>query len=135
VNNRLQQTTNLYRDSRLAAKQNIPLLLIFSQEGCGFCERLKEEVIEPMLISGEYARRALIREFMIDDGGMAIDFDGKPVDPMSVFQRYKLFVTPSVLVLGSGGRELAERLIGINTVDYYGYYLDEAIDLALSRLG
>lgn len=135
MKNRLLQTTNLQQDARLASRRQVPILLVFSQEDCPFCERLKKEIIEPMLISGDYTHRVLIREFMIDDDDSAIGFDGKPVAPMDVFQNYGLFVTPSVLLLDNQGVELAERLVGINTVDYYGYYLDEAIDKALLKIG
>ena len=130
----VQQTSDLQRDARLASHGKVPLLLIFSQVDCAFCERLKDEVINPMLISGEYTHRVLIREFMIDDDEPVTDFDGRPIDPMMVFHRYDLFVTPSVLILGHQGKELAERQIGINTVDYYGYYLDTSIDQALSKI-
>ena len=130
----VQQTTDLQQDGRLAAYSKVPLMVLFSQEGCAFCELLKEEIINPMLISGDYTNQVLIREFMIDDEEPAVGFDGKPIGPMDIFQNYGLFVTPSVLILDGRGSELAERQIGINTVDYYAYYLDEAIDKALAKI-
>ena len=87
-----------------------------------------------MLISGDYEDRVLIRELMIDEAADIIDFTGRPVDARAVFTRYLLYVTPSVLIMDGQGEELAERQIGINTVDYYGYYLDEAIGQALAIL-
>ena len=87
-----------------------------------------------MLISGDYTDRVLIRELMIDDNQDIVDFSGKSIDPREVFSRYSLYVTPSLLLLDGHGIELAERQIGINTVDYYGYYLDQAIDQALKKI-
>lgn len=130
----IQQTSDLYADARQANRHRVPMLLIFSQHDCPFCERLKEEVINPMLVSGEYDNRIIIREIMIDDDQDIRDFDGNPVAPREVFTRYLLYVTPSVLLVDNMGNELAERQIGINTVDYYGYYLDQAIDQALRTL-
>ena len=126
----VQETVNLYQDGQLAAQRKVPLLIIFSQIDCAFCERLKEEVINPMLISGDYTDKVLIREFMIDHDEEITGFNGKSVEAISVFYDYDLYVTPSVLLLDSQGNELAERQIGINTVDYYSYYLDAAIDKA-----
>ena len=130
----LIKTTNLQADGELAKSRSIPLLIMFSQADCPFCHTLTEEILEPMLISGDYTDRVLIRELMIDDSRDLIDFSGKPIDPRAVFSRYLLYVTPSILLLDNQGNELAERQIGINTVDYYGYYLDQAIDHALSKV-
>jgi thioredoxin-related protein len=132
--NKLVKTTDLQQDGLHASQRNIPLMIMFSQEDCAFCLKLTEEIINPMLISGDYTDRVLIRELMIDSGMDIIDFSGKPVNPRELFNRYRLFVTPSVLILDSSGKELAERQIGINTVDYYGYYLDQAIDKALVEI-
>jgi hypothetical protein len=39
-----------------------------------------------------------------------------------------------VVFLNHQGKELAERLIGITTRDFYGGFLDEAIEESLHRL-
>jgi thioredoxin-related protein len=134
VQHQLVKTTNLKADAELAAQAAIPLLVMFSQQDCTFCIKLTEEILQPMLISGDYTDRVLIRELMIDDGSDIVDFSGNHIEPREIFSRYLLFVTPSLLLFDWHGKELAERQIGINTVDYYGYYLDEAIDMALKKL-
>lgn len=130
----LVKTTDLQQDGLLAQQKKLPLMIVFSQEDCSFCIQLTEEIINPILISGDYRDRVIIRELMIDSGEDIIDFDGSPVHPREIFTRYLLYVTPSVLIMNGHGEELAERQVGINTVDYYGYYLDEAIKQALGRL-
>jgi thioredoxin-related protein len=134
MQNKLLKTTNLQLDGKLAQRINVPLLLTFSQADCPFCVKLAEEVLQPMLISGDYTDRVLIRELMIDHGKDVIDFNGAAVSARAIFARYRLYVTPSVLITDNQGHELAERQIGINTVDYYGFYLDQAIDQALAKL-
>ena len=128
------KTANLQADGKLAESRSVPLLIMFSQAYCAFCQKLTEEILEPMLISGDYTDRVLIRELRIDDNQDIIDFTGEIIDPRGVFSRYLLFVTPSILLLDSQGKELAERQIGINTVEFYGYYLDQAIDQALTHV-
>ena len=133
MRHKLIKTTNLQADSALARGRAIPLMLMFSQAYCSFCRKLTEEVLEPMLISGDYTGSVLIRELMIDANQDIIDFSGKRVAPDAVFSRYQLRVTPSVLLLDDKGTELAERQVGINTTEFYGYYLDLAIQQALRK--
>jgi thioredoxin-related protein len=130
----LIKTTDLQQDGQLSKQQGLPLMIMFSQEYCSFCIELTEEIINPMLISGDYTNQVIIREFMIDSGKDITDFNGERVDAREIFNRYSLYVTPSVLFVDSNGNELAERQIGINTVDYYAYYLDESIEQALGKL-
>ena len=134
MQHKVTRTTDLRTDAKLAASRQVPLLVMFSQVDCPFCHTLTEEILEPMLISGDYIDRVVIRELMIDGEADIIDFSGKPVDPYEVFRRHQLFVTPTILLFDSSGNEVGERQVGINTVDYYGYYLDEAIDAALKKI-
>ena len=117
-----------------ARSGRMPILLVVSQEDCPYCELLKREILEPMLVSGEYDGRVLIRELLIDAELPVRDFDGQAVAPDALARRYRARLTPTVLFLDDRGRELTERMIGINTVDFYGYYLDAAIDSARERL-
>ena len=103
-------------------------------------EHFQDEYVKLAQAQG-YRSRAVFKlneiqekDQIIKPGMNIIDFTGKPVNPRTLFGRYKLFVTPSVLIVDGTGQELAERQIGINTVDYYGYYLDQAIDQALQAI-
>jgi len=67
---------------------------------------------------------------LISDSNAAI-ISGKRIATTQLFSRYKVFVTPTILFLDGGGSELAERMIGINTPEMYGGYLDNCINTAL----
>ena len=112
----------------------MPIVLVVSRAECPYCELLKREILQPMLISGDYDGRVLIRELLIDSELPVRDFDGRAVVPDALAERYRARLTPTVLFLDNRGRELTERIIGINTVDFYGYYLDAAIDAAGAHL-
>jgi thioredoxin-related protein len=112
----------------------MPIVLVVSRADCPYCELLKEEILQPMLISGDYDGRVLIRELLIDSALPLRDFDGQAIAPDALASRYRTRLTPTVLFLDHRGRELTERMIGINTVDFYGYYLDAAIDAAGEHL-
>lgn len=117
-----------------ADAKRVPILLAVTQDDCAYCEKLKEEILQPMLLSGEYADRALIRELRIDPGETVRDFAGRTVPAGDFAHRYKVWVTPTLIFLGPDGTEQHARILGINTVEFFGYYVDEAIDGARARV-
>ena len=125
---------DLAADARLAAATGRPLMLVFTREECGYCALLKRAVIVPMIISGEYEDRVIIRELMIDTGPDLLDFGGQQVSPFAVADRYEAFFAPVVLMVGPAGEELHERLIGISNEEMYLFYLDQAIEKATAAL-
>lgn len=131
----ITQVTDLSADASKANARDLPLLLVVTREDCGFCARLKRNVIVPMILSGEYETRVIIRELNIDAGTRLVDFDGGSVSPLTVAIRYDALFTPTVLLVGPQGQDLDERLIGINNDEMYLFYLDQAIDRAAARIG
>jgi thioredoxin-related protein len=123
--------------SRLATQakaQRIPIMLLISQYHCSFCERMKSEVLQPMQLSGDYQDRVLIRELMMDPGGRVTNFKGRREDASAFAEHYRISVTPTLLFLDPEGREVAERILGINTVDYLLFYIEDAIDTATATM-
>jgi len=132
----LQQTENLQALGQQVSTTGKPLLLMFSQHHCPFCKKLKSEVLEPMLKNPKYRQRLFIRELMIDFGSNLTDFKGKPTTGIDLFELYGMVVTPTIILVDGAGKEIARRQTGVNTVEMYGWYLDQAIDdavLALSK--
>jgi hypothetical protein len=76
----------------------------------------------------------LIRKVYIDSEETLRDFSGAPVTGAELAARYGVKLTPIVVFLGPEGEELAERMIGISSPDYYGAYLDEHIATALQQM-
>lgn len=130
----IQDVSDLQHEGQLSQRQRLPLMLVFSASDCSYCKVLEEDFIKPMLISGDYTHKVLIRRVMIDAPGELRDFDGKPVSPDALARRYKVFVTPTVIFVDAQGRQLAKRLVGITNPYYYGGDLDHAIDESLARL-
>ena len=123
--------------TRLAShsdEKRLPILLMFSAEHCTYCERLEEDFLKPMLRSGEYEDKVLIRKIKIDGYGNIVDFDGKQVSIDAFASRYHVYVTPTVAFLDSTGAQLAPKRVGLSTPDFYGGYLDQSINAALDVL-
>ena len=119
---------------KLAAEKRLPIMLMLSAEHCGYCTRVEEEYLKPMLRSGEYGDRALIRKMKIDNYNALRDFDGGETTPAEFAERYNAFVTPTIVFLDSNGVEIGEKRVGLMTPDYYFAYLDQSIDEALDIL-
>jgi len=128
------QAVDLRADGRLAEETGRPLMLVITREHCGYCALLKRAVIVPMIISGEYDHRIIVREVMIDQSLSLVDFAGREVSPFAVANRYEALLTPVVLLVGPTGEELDQRLIGISNEEMYLFYLDRAIERATAKL-
>ena len=127
-------TANLAAESQIAAQRQLPILLVFSAAHCTYCELLEREILKPMLRSGDYGDKILIRKVMLDGAGSLRDFQGRTVDAGSFATRRDVFVTPTMLFVDARGRELAPRLVGINTVELFGGLVDASIEEARSKL-
>jgi len=129
----IQISTNLYQDAQLARKKGVPLVVMFSQQGCIYCTIVREDFLKPMLISGEYKNKALIREMKIDSFEEVRNFDGKmiPVDELATF--YRAYLTPTVIVFDSTGKP-HHRILGLVNEHYYSSDLDAGIEKAYNYI-
>jgi thioredoxin-related protein len=128
------QTTDLASVASIARDRKLPILLVFSADHCSYCELLENEILKPMLLSGDYRERVLIYKVMLDHASDIQDFNGNTISPATLSQRYDVYVTPTMLFLDANGRELSERILGINTVEMFGGLVDQAIDTSLAQL-
>lgn len=132
--NLLKPLTDLRQDGSDASNRKIPLLIAFTAEHCPFCETVKEEFLHPMERGGLYTDKVIMREADLDSYAEIIAFGGKQISVAELGNLYGIEVTPTLIFVDSKGMELAERLVGIRTVDYYGGFLDDAIDQSIDTL-
>jgi thioredoxin-related protein len=118
---------DLQADGHTSRQLRIPIMLLVTRKDCGYCKLLKRAVVRPMLISGEYIDRVLIREVIVDGESDLVDFDGTTVSPFAVANRYDALLTPTVVLVGRDGRVLVDKIIGISNEDMYLWYLDNAL--------
>ena len=125
---------DLAADAQAAAQRKIPLLVLFSESTCPWCERARKEFLLPMQRNPEYQAKVMMREIGTDNSAALIDFAGKTTTQAEFARRYRVNMVPTVVMFGPRGETLAESLIGFGTADYYGYFLDQRIDTALAQL-
>ncbi len=130
----LEPARDLAADGAEAARRGVPVLLAVTRADCGYCAALKRDILEPMRLSGDAPGRVLIREVDVDSRGAVTGFDGARESGWSVANGYDALFTPTVLIVGPEGQELVERIVGLNTPEMYGWYLDRAIDQATAAM-
>ena len=130
----LAAAKNLQVDGRQSEAACIPLLLEFAAVSCEYCQLLEEEILKPILRNRDYDSRVLMRRVVVDAGSTLRGFDGKQVVARDLAHRYSVFVTPTLLFTDGSGNEIAERMVGVNTLEMYGGYLDQALDASVRKL-
>ena len=123
------EVKNLAKLAKQMKQEKKGLLLMLHAEGCHFCEALEENLLYPMVKSGEYDKTIFIRKLQIDSGTPVIGFSGKKIDPDDFSKSFgdDFVLTPTVLFLDANGHETTEKLIGYNTPSLYGGYLEEQL--------
>ena len=127
-------TSNLKQDAELANQTRKPILLMISQDHCPYCDLMKREVLAPMALGGDYKNTILMREILIDMGLPITNFQGQLQDAAEFSHGYGVHLTPTLLVLDPQGNELTQRIVGINTVELFSFYLDAAIEKATEKM-
>lgn len=125
---------DLAQDGARSAAEHIPVLLFFDRSDCPYCERALREFLVPMAKSPEWGGRAVYRQVEIDRGDALIDFSGQRTTHRDLANRHRIRLTPTIFVVDGQGNPLGRPLVGLMTVDFYGAYLERAIEDATGRL-
>lgn len=121
-------------DLRAEAGRGMPILVEFALAGCPYCRVAEEDFLKPMIRSGDYEDKVLIRRLRMDRSGSLVDFDGREISARDLAARYGVRIAPTVVVLGPDGQVLSDPVVGLKTVDFYGGYLDRAIRQAVQSM-
>ncbi len=113
-----------------AHDRKLPILLMLSQDDCPYCSIMEENYLRPLLRSGQYQDKVIIRKIEIDNDRILTDFDGKQLKARELQSRYHSSVTPTLIFLNSDGKEIAAKLVGIGTEGFFAGDIDNAIDVA-----
>ncbi len=125
---------NLMLDGTQARSEETVLLVAFVSPTCGYCERVLNEFLIPMSRNPEYQRKLVMRRIDIGSQAGLKDFDGGATTQRMFAGWHGINLVPTVMLFDDRGNQLAKPLVGLTTVDYYGYYLDQAIDEALAKV-
>ncbi|MBC7610555.1 MAG: thioredoxin fold domain-containing protein [Polaromonas sp.] len=107
-----------------------PLVLLVSLPGCPYCELVRRNYLLPMRQDGLAAWQITVN----DQTQKIRDFQGQAATGALLAAQLKIRVTPTVLFFNAEGKEIAIRIQGIAVPDFYGAYLEEALNTARQHL-
>ena len=125
---------DLAQDAQELAAKRIPMLILYSQADCRWCERVRREYLGPMQRDPSYRSRVVLRQIDLDAPTALVDFAGRATTHIEFARAEGARVTPTVQLYGPKGERLGEAIVGFRTADFYAAYLDDAIDQATSRM-
>ena len=125
----LPPSASLSRELAQALQRHEPLVVMVSLENCPFCRISRRSHLHPMWKAGLH----IVQVDMRSDA-MTEDFAGKPVTHDHMARRWQIKVAPTLLFIGPGGKEVAERMEGTYLPDFYGPYLQERLQQARKGL-
>ncbi len=130
----LPPAANLAADAVQARSLHAPVLILFSEAGCPWCERVRREYLAPMQNDPVYRERVLIREVDIASGAALTDFLGRATTQREFASRFHVRKVPVVAILGADGQLIGEPMVGMALPDFYQFYLDDAISKGRDQL-
>ena len=130
----LPQARDLRADAKDAARRRVPLVLFYSARSCPYCEEVATLYLQPMHASSDYGGKIILREVQLEGGQVLRDFDGKPVSHADFAERRGIRLTPQIRFLDAAGREVSPGIVGYTTPDFFGGYLEQAVDAAVAKM-
>lgn len=118
-------------DARAAADSRVPILVFYTRDGCSWCETARR-YLRPL--AGD-TQRVLIREVAVDQPRQRLtDFDGRRTTHAAFAREHRVKLTPTLDFLDARGQRLVDPLVGVSLPDFYGVFIDRAIDESLAKL-
>jgi thioredoxin-related protein len=130
----IQFATDFFQLAELARAEDKIIMLEVSASYCEYCDLLEEEFIKPMLRNDDYNTDVLIRKIDMDSYYQISDFSGDAMTPYEFTRRLKVNLTPTLLFFDANGNEVSQRILGINSLELYGGYIDEALNSGLLKI-
>ena len=124
---KLPWALDLIEESRRAACKGQPLVVMFGSSTCPYCSVVRSLYMIP-LMSDERYPGIVSRELEIDSDQMVRDFSGKRVPMSALAAKHGVTLVPQVMIFGPDGKQAGQPVIEISNEDFYGFYLDLAID-------
>lgn len=117
------------------ARRGEVTVVLFSLQGCGLCEAVRREQLQPLARARLPGYRSV--DLDLADARAFADARRHPerdASSQALARRLDVRVAPTLVFLGPAGEELAERLVGYGSRDFYGAYLEARIAQARERL-
>ena len=103
-------------------------VVLFTVDGCHFCEMMRERVIKPMITTGDLPPQQFY-EINMTDKGEWFYFD--PMDAYlqkrDLYKKYDLGLFPTTVILNGRAELISPKLVGITTPEKFQQQLSDAL--------
>lgn len=130
----LPWAVDLRADAKVARVERLPIVLFFYSSSCPFCREVEELHLKPLQKENVQPRRFLLRRVETGQRQALIDFNGNQTDFRAFAQQQQVMLVPHLRFVGPDGERLAPDLVGLGSRDFYGGYLEDAINEARAKL-
>jgi thioredoxin-related protein len=125
---------DLRQDGVAAEAESKTVVVLFTASYCEYCEAVKSEFFNHILKDVRYSSRIVLREVVLDSAFTLRDFSGEQLSHGAFADREGVFLVPQVSFFGPAGNTLTDPLVGVVTMDFYGWYVDKRINRALDNI-
>ncbi len=130
----LPLAADLQRDGVESKRNGMPIMVFYMSTSCPYCEEVLDIYLEPMMNSGQYDGRLIIRMVDIEGSNYLRDFGGKRMDHEDFADDQGAGFTPLLKFYDHKGDELVPELLGYTSPDFYLAYLEGAIERSIDKL-
>ncbi len=101
---------------------------------CPYCAAARRDFLAPMQASEQWRDKVLMREIVLDSGASLRDFNGETLTVREFAKRHGISRVPTVIVFDGNGAQVTQPLVGLSSSDFYGLYLEQAVEAGLVRM-
>lgn len=121
-------------DAQTARERRVPILVFYTREDCPWCAYARRNHLNALANGEANAQRVLVREIDVGGDRPLTDFSGRTTTHAKFARARRVKLTPTLDFLDDRGMRLVEPIVGVRLPDYYGTYIDRAIEESLAKL-
>ena len=124
---------DLAADAKYMRREQVPMVVLYSRADCPWCDQARAYLV-PMAKNPATRKLARYRQIDLDTERALTDFAGRRTTHRRFADERKVALTPTVVLYDADGRQLGDPIVGMRLPDFYGQYLEQAIDNARRTL-
>lgn len=127
----LPGATDLAATGRAMSRDGLPLVVLYSQDNCNWCDRARSQLVP---LSRQPDVGARFAQIDIDRATPLVDFAGLSTTHGRFARDEAIRFTPMLVIYGPSGQRLTEPIVGMGAIDFYADQVQQAIAKARALL-
>ena len=120
--------------AKIARVQHAPVFVAFTLKRCPYCNTARRDYWVPMNSDNAWRGKVVMVELVMDATPELHDFEGKPTNARDFARRFGIRSAPTVIVFDADGTPATQPLVGLSSGDFYGAYLERAIEAGVAKM-